>query len=42
LAPKTEERFIAIEAIWFPAGYILPHERPMNYKEIRNMLNLDG
>lgn len=42
LTPKSAERFISIQAIWFPAGYILPHERPVNYKEIRNMLNLDG
>ena len=41
LEPESEERFIVIQAIWFPAGYILPHERPMNYTEIRTMLNLD-
>lgn len=48
LLPKAKEleskveQFISIQAIWFPGGYILPHERPMNYKEMRNMLNLDG
>lgn len=34
-------KFVTIQAIWFPDGYILPHERPVNYVEIRNMLDLD-
>lgn len=37
----NKESFITIQTVWFPEGYILPHERPVNYTEIRNMLNLD-
>lgn len=36
-----DDPFVRIKVIWFPEGYILPHERPVNYTEIRKMLNLD-
>ena len=36
----NKESFITIQTIWFPEGYILPHERPVNYTEIRDLLNL--
>jgi hypothetical protein len=36
----TENR-VTLQAVWFPKGYILPHERPVNYQEIRDLLELD-
>ena len=27
---------------WFPPHYVLPQERPVNFQEIRNILNLDA
>jgi len=27
--------------LWFPEGYVLPHERPVNFHEIRKVLKLD-
>lgn len=36
LDPKRLE----LHVIWFPEGYILPYERPVNFQEIRDVLNL--
>lgn len=35
------ENIVTLQAVWFPKGYILPHERPVNYQEIRKLLNLE-
>lgn len=32
---------IEIWVVWFPEGYVLPNERPVNYQEIRKVLKLD-
>ncbi|MEJ2321572.1 MAG: hypothetical protein P8Z31_04265 [Gammaproteobacteria bacterium] len=37
-----QERFVELSVVWFPPGYILPHERPFNYREIRTILNLNA
>ena len=34
------ENRVTLQAVWFPKGYILPHERPVNFKELRNLLKL--
>ena len=34
------ENRVTLQAVWFPKGYILPHERPVNYKELRDLLKL--
>jgi hypothetical protein len=36
------ENRVTLQAVWFPKGYILPHERPVNYKELRDLLKLKG
>lgn len=36
------ENRVTLQAVWFPKGYILPHERPVNYKELRDLLELNG
>lgn len=38
---ENGERYIEIKAMWFPKNYILPNERPVNYKEIRDLLDVD-
>ena len=37
---ESVENSVTLQAVWFPKGYILPHERPVNYQEIRELLNL--
>lgn len=39
LSPKAENR-VTLQAVWFPKGYILPRERPVNFRELRNLLKL--
>lgn len=34
------ENVVTLQGVWFPKGYILPHERPVNFNEIRGLLNL--
>ena len=46
IEPKDEKMgvavdYVTLQAVWFPEGYILPHERPVNYQEIRELLNLE-
>ena len=38
-ATDAENR-VTLQAVWFPKGYILPHERPVNYKDLRDLLKL--
>jgi len=41
--PPDQKKKDAVEiwVVWFPEGYVLPHERPVNYQEIRKVLKLD-
>jgi hypothetical protein len=41
--PPNQKKKDAVEiwVVWFPEGYVLPHERPVNYQEIRKVLKLD-
>lgn len=32
---------VSFWVVWFPEGYVLPHERPVNYQEIRKVLKLE-
>jgi len=32
---------VEIWVVWFPESYVLPHERPVNYQEIRKVLKLE-
>jgi hypothetical protein len=38
---KEDEKNVEIWVLWFPEGYVLPHERPVNFQEIRKVLKLD-
>jgi len=40
-APGGDEKNVEIWVLWFPEGYVLPNERPVNYQEIRKVLKLD-
>jgi hypothetical protein len=35
-----KEMRVSLRLIWFPKGYITPRERPINYREIRKILDL--
>lgn len=35
-----DTKWLKLLVIWFPEGYILPYERPVNFQEIREVLNL--
>lgn len=35
------EKRVSLRLIWFPKGYITPRERPINYREIRKILDLE-
>jgi len=46
IVPRVEDgkegaKNVEIWVVWFPEGYVLPHERPVNYQEIRKVLKLD-
>lgn len=41
VAPKDWVNRVTLWVAWFPQGYVLPHERPVNYQEIRKVLKLD-
>jgi hypothetical protein len=36
---QKRKRF-SLRLIWFPKGYITPRERPINYREMRKILDL--
>lgn len=38
---SAEAKSLQLLVIWFPEGYILPYERPVNFQEIREVLNLE-
>ena len=39
--PPDRKNVLEIWVTWFPEGYVLPSERPVNYQEIRKVLKLD-
>lgn len=36
-----DTKWLKLLVVWFPDGYILPYERPVNFQEIRSVLNLE-
>jgi hypothetical protein len=42
IVPRDQNmKDVEIWVVWFPEGYVLPDERPVNYQEIRKVLKLD-
>jgi hypothetical protein len=42
ISDNEQDNLVDVSVVWFPPGYILSHERPFNYQEIRKVLKLDS